>query len=296
MLDALSPARRRFVLGLVVLALVAVARRRASRCGRRGTRPSGRCPRRRRDRCCSCPGTAAGPPRSRCWPTHSGRRAARRSVVDLPGDNSGDLDEQARALDKAVVLQMQREGARSVDVVGYSAGGVVARLWVREHGGDSLARRIVTIGSPHHGTDLAGLGADVAPDSCPEACQQLLPDSELLRKLNAGDETPAGPAVGLDLDHRRPDRGAAVVGRPRRRPGLHHPVGLPACGRQPRRPPAHAGHRGRDRAGRRGPAVPGPRSADRRWLRCEERQRRARGRQVRGSAGGLTPQPRGASS
>ena len=154
-------------------------------------------------------------------------------IVDLPGDNTGDLDEQARALDKAVVLQMQRDGARSVDVVGYSAGGVVARLWARDHGGDSQARRIVTIGSPHHGTDLAGLGADVAPDSCPEACQQLLPDSELLRKLNAGDETPAGPLWVVDLDDRRPGRGAAVVRRPRRRPRLHRPVGLSRDARSP---------------------------------------------------------------
>jgi triacylglycerol esterase/lipase EstA (alpha/beta hydrolase family) len=114
-------------------------------------------------------------------------------VVDLPGDNTGDLERQARELEKAAVLAMQRVGARSVDVVGYSAGGVVARLWTREHGGDSVARRVVTIGSPHHGTDLAGLGGDVAPDFCPEACSQLQPDSDLLRRLNAGDETPEGP-------------------------------------------------------------------------------------------------------
>ena len=115
------------------------------------------------------------------------------TVVDLPGNNTGDLDRQARELDKTVVLTMQRAGARSVDVVGYSAGGVVARLWVRDHGGGNLARRVVTLGSPHHGSDLAGIGSDVTPDSCPEACRQLQPDSDLLRRLNAGDETPEGP-------------------------------------------------------------------------------------------------------
>jgi triacylglycerol esterase/lipase EstA (alpha/beta hydrolase family) len=114
-------------------------------------------------------------------------------VVHLAGDGTGDLDEQARVLDKAVVLELARTGARSVDVVGYSAGGVVARLWVRDHGGGGLARRVVTLGSPHHGTDLAGLAGDLTPDTCPQACQQLQPDSDLLRHLNAGDETPDGP-------------------------------------------------------------------------------------------------------
>ncbi|MBA3781643.1 MAG: lipase [Nocardioides sp.] len=122
--------------------------------------------------------------------TRVGRDA---EVVTLAGDGTGDLDEQAGVLEDAVDRALDRTGADSVDVIGYSAGGVTVRLWVRDHGGASLARRVLTLGSPHHGSDLAGLAGDLAPDRCPEACQQLVPDSDLLRELNAGDETPAGP-------------------------------------------------------------------------------------------------------
>ena len=115
------------------------------------------------------------------------------TVVALAGDGRGDLHLQAEVLDEAVGAALERTGARSVDVVGYSAGGVVARLWVKEYGGGSVARRVLTLGSPHHGAELAGLATDVAPDRCPTACLQLAPESDFLRQLNAGDETPAGP-------------------------------------------------------------------------------------------------------
>jgi triacylglycerol esterase/lipase EstA (alpha/beta hydrolase family) len=87
---------------------------------------------------------------------------------------------------------LDRTDAESVDVVGYSAGGIVARLWVADGGAD-VARRIVTLGSPHHGTSLANLAGDVAPEQCPVGCQQLATDSDVLARLNAGDETPEGP-------------------------------------------------------------------------------------------------------
>ena len=112
------------------------------------------------------------------------------AVVELAGDGKGDLHEQAEVLDAAVDAALASTGEPSVDVVGYSAGGVIARLWVRDLGGDALARRVVTLGSPHHGTELAGVGSEVG---CPEACLQLAPGSDLLRGLNAGDETPDGP-------------------------------------------------------------------------------------------------------
>ena len=114
------------------------------------------------------------------------------TIVSLPGDGTGDLRAQAQTLGRAATAALARTQAASVDVVGYSAGGVVARLWVRDYGGAAVARRVVTLGSPQHGTRLAELGA-LLPAACPTACQQLAPDSDLLASLNRGDETPAGP-------------------------------------------------------------------------------------------------------
>jgi triacylglycerol esterase/lipase EstA (alpha/beta hydrolase family) len=115
------------------------------------------------------------------------------TVVALPDGGQGDLNVQAQTLATSVAAVLRRTGAPSVDVVGYSAGGVVARLWVRDHGGASKARRVITLGSPHHGTDVAGLAGSLLPSACPVACQQLSPSSSLLAGLNAGDETPSGP-------------------------------------------------------------------------------------------------------
>lgn len=117
----------------------------------------------------------------------AGRQA---SVLPAPGDGTGDLRRNAAELTAAVDAALAA-GAPSVDLVGYSAGGVVARLVARERAAD--LRRVVTLGSPHHGTRLAALGAALSPGSCPVACQQLAPGSDLLDRLNDGDETPDGP-------------------------------------------------------------------------------------------------------
>jgi hypothetical protein len=121
-------------------------------------------------------------------------RAAGRTaiVVHLPGGGTGDLRVQARAVGDAARSALAG-GAPSVDVIGYSAGGVVVRIWIRDDGGAKVARRVVTLGSPHHGTDVAALAVAVVGSACPTACRQLAPGSALLLRLNAGDETPAGP-------------------------------------------------------------------------------------------------------
>lgn len=114
------------------------------------------------------------------------------TVVELPGDGTGDLRVAAEVLGTTVAAVRDRTGASTVDVVGYSAGGVVARVWIADGDAEGV-RRVVTLGSPHHGTSLVELAGSVVSAPCPEACRQLAPGSDLIRRLNAGDETPAGP-------------------------------------------------------------------------------------------------------
>jgi triacylglycerol esterase/lipase EstA (alpha/beta hydrolase family) len=190
-LAGLSPARRRLVfavLAAAVLALAAVAAVVVPRLTATGTTPDQGTP----GPVLLVPGyggSTAALQRLADRLTAAGRDAA---VVPLPGDGTGDLHASADALDAAVRTTLDRTGATSVDVVGYSAGGVIARLWAAD-GGASRARRILTLGAPHHGTRIADLAGDLLPADCPVGCRQLATGSDLLRQLNARDETPAGP-------------------------------------------------------------------------------------------------------
>jgi triacylglycerol lipase len=191
-LAAFSPARRRLVVAvLVLLILVAVALTTVVVLSRSAGK--------------AAPADQAAPGPVVLVPGYGGGTGSLQSLADrltavgrdvtvvaLPGDGTGDLHGSADALDRSVTAALARSGAENVDVVGYSAGGLVARLWVAD-GGAGRVRRVLTLGSPHHGTRLADLAGDVAPQQCPVGCQQMDPDSELIARLNARDETPEGP-------------------------------------------------------------------------------------------------------
>jgi triacylglycerol lipase len=107
-------------------------------------------------------------------------------AVALPERGTGDVLVSARALDDAVAAT----GAAHVDLIAHSAGGVVVRSWLSRFGGEDIAEVVITLGSPHHGTELADLAGTAGPEACVDACAQLGRSSSFLADLNSDDETP----------------------------------------------------------------------------------------------------------
>ncbi len=109
----------------------------------------------------------------------------RAQVVEPAGRNLGDLADSAKLLDETI-MRVVGQGAASVDLVGFSAGGLVLREWARSHPDHvGLVRRVVTLGTPHHGTKLSSTALIFGPEQCQLACRQMDPASQFLSTLNA---------------------------------------------------------------------------------------------------------------
>jgi pimeloyl-ACP methyl ester carboxylesterase len=85
-------------------------------------------------------------------------------------------------------------GRERVVLVAHSQGGLAARAYLQKHGGGKVAR-VVTLGTPHHGSMHAHLGAG-------ENARQMEPGSRWLTEL-AGAETAgvAAPLVSIYSHH-----------------------------------------------------------------------------------------------
>jgi triacylglycerol esterase/lipase EstA (alpha/beta hydrolase family) len=114
-------------------------------------------------------------------------------VVELGGASLDDLNRQADLVDAAVKDTLRESGTNKVDIVAYSAGGIAVRLWAADPEHSSQARRVVTLSTPNHGTDVSPVESGLGPPDCPKACEQLLAGSTFMKSLAEHDTAPTGP-------------------------------------------------------------------------------------------------------
>lgn len=92
---------------------------------------------------------------------------------------AGSIDAYAPLIEARVQALCAATGAAQIAIVAHSMGGLAARAWMRACPGARVAR-LVTLGTPHHGTVLAnlGLGANAV---------QMRRDSPWLQALEAAE-------------------------------------------------------------------------------------------------------------
>ena len=83
----------------------------------------------------------------------------------------------AQRLGEAIEQLSVATGYERIHVIGHSLGGLIARYFVQRLGGDGRVQTLVTLGTPHQGTQLAW-AASLLP-----LVRQLTPGSPVIREL-----------------------------------------------------------------------------------------------------------------
>ena len=103
----------------------------------------------------------------------------------------GDIEAFADQLEHRLRM-LPASGQTPVVLVGHSMGGLVARAYLRRHGPGRVAK-LITLGSPHHGTQSARIGPGTD-------ARQMEPDSLWLATLNKAERLPV-PTLCLWSTH-----------------------------------------------------------------------------------------------
>ncbi len=104
-----------------------------------------------------------------------------------------DIDGYVEQVSRRIEDICAATGAAQVMLVGHSMGGLVARAYLRRFGSGRVAK-LVTLGSPHHGSVLAKLGLG-------ENGRQMVPGSAWLAALNTPGAVPLPQTVSIYSCH-----------------------------------------------------------------------------------------------
>jgi triacylglycerol lipase len=100
----------------------------------------------------------------------------------------GSIDEYVPLIQDAAKQLCKETGHRKLVIVAHSMGGLAARAYLRVHGAGRVAK-VITLGTPHHGTALASYGAGLNTRQMHWAVsEQEGLSSEWLRTLAASED------------------------------------------------------------------------------------------------------------
>ncbi len=109
---------------------------------------------------------------------------------DYGNRGTGDIPTSARQLKRFTAKVLDATGAAKVSMVGHSQGGMMPRYYIKFLGGAKVVDDLVGLSPSNHGTTIvADQSNPLTGGLCP-ACNQQAAGSDLLTRLNAGDETP----------------------------------------------------------------------------------------------------------
>lgn len=97
----------------------------------------------------------------------------------------GSINDYAEQVSRRVEQICSQTGARQVILVGHSMGGLVARAYVHWLSGWRRVAKVITLGSPHHGSELTKLLLLKGPNT-----RQMDRGSRWLARLNEAEEDP----------------------------------------------------------------------------------------------------------
>lgn len=130
----------------------------------------------------------------------------------------GDIDVLADVLHRRIEQIRHETGNRPLLVVAHSMGGLVTRRYLQLYPNDRRIARLITLATPHWGTELARFAPGIN-------ARQMRPDSEWLGRLNAPDSTPA-PILSIYTVHDNivtpPQNGALPIARNLEIQGIGH--------------------------------------------------------------------------
>ncbi|MFM2154097.1 MAG: hypothetical protein RL199_2532 [Pseudomonadota bacterium] len=99
--------------------------------------------------------------------------------------NTRSIEESALLVREKVERLYQRFDLGPLTIIGHSKGGLIGRYYVKRLGGHQRCVGLVTLGTPHHGTPSAYVGAALTGLFAP-SIWQLMPMSPFIRRLKEG--------------------------------------------------------------------------------------------------------------